>query len=180
MDYFTKETYNVRKLEENMPVFVPWYSTFAILELFDNQYYFNGVRSMASPNSFEQAVNKVKKLFKEKQGNLQQLLIDYYPEILAALLEKQNDEDFEEKEVVQYTYKFSINDRKRAENFLYNDEDFLIEQWDDRVKLLIWVGDLQAYEDSEMDGQVQLAEVFAHLEVKNKQVNIYNLSLENS
>lgn len=179
MDYFTKETYHVSNSKENIPVFIPWYSTLGLLEPVENYYYFNGVRSLASPKGFQHAVNLVQKLMQQTDLNRDQLLINYYPEILAALLDDTDAEDPKEKEIVQYTYTFTLTNKARAENFLYNNQEFDIDQWDETAKKLTWIGDVKAYTDSELDGQVHLGEVLATLEIENEKLmfSTYDLAV---
>ncbi|MBM7573673.1 hypothetical protein JOC48_004242 [Aquibacillus albus] len=181
MDYFSKQTYSLPKSEENIPACIPWYSTFALLEPIENSYYFNGVRSFSSPKGFQQAVNTVQKLMQQTDMDRDQILIDYYPELLAALLENLDAEDDQEKEIVRYRYKFDLTDKARAENFLYNDDDFEIEQWDDTTKKLGILSNFKSYTDSEINGQVRLAEINASLEIENNTLTFttYDLAVVN-
>lgn len=176
-DHFTKQTYHVSKSKENIPRLFPWFSTFGLLEPVENHYYFNGVRSLSSPNGFQHAIDLVEKCLGETDLHLDQLLMDYYPEILAALVDVTDAEDLKEKEIIHYIYTFTLADKARAENFLYNDRDFEIDRWEETTKKLTWIGNLQAYTDSELDGHVQLGEVHASLEIKNETLTFSSFDL---
>lgn len=178
LDTFTKEKFQVSTYHENIPFLTPWYSTLALLEPVNGVYYFNGVRSLASPMGFHKATILVKSLMKQTGLNHEQVLIEYYPELLAALRDDMEKENLGEKEFVQYNYKFILKDKDVGENFLYNEECFSIETWDDSYKKLVWLDNIQIYRDSELDGKIQLGEVLASLELKNKTLTFVSNSLE--
>ena len=68
LDTFTKEKLPVSIYQENIPFFTPWYSTLALLEPFDNIYYFNGVRRMASPRGFHHATMLAQSLMRRNRA----------------------------------------------------------------------------------------------------------------
>jgi hypothetical protein len=177
-DFFTKETYQVSTYQENIPFFTPWYSTIALLEPVEGQYYFNGVRSLASPKGFQNAINLVQRLMTQTEMSHDQVLIEYFPELLVSLRDDKEDEDSREKEYVQYIYKFMLKDKVRGENFLYNEENFTILTWEETNKKLDWIDNIQTYTDSELKGQVKVAEVLASLELNNNTLTFTSYSLE--
>lgn len=180
LDYFTKEKYLVSAHHENIPFLTPWYSTLALLEPFEDEFYFNGVRTLASPNGFHKATILVQNLMKQTGQGHEQILIEYYPELLEALRDER-DEDLGEKELVQYNYKFLLNDKVVGENFLYNEECFMIDTWEDSYKKLVWLDNIQIYKDSELKGNLHIGEVLASMELKNKTLTFVstNLSIVN-
>ncbi|THE13448.1 hypothetical protein E1I69_07485 [Bacillus timonensis] len=180
LDFFTKEKFLVSAYHENIQFLTPWYSTLALLELFEDEFYFNGVRTLASPNGFHKATILVQSLMKQTGLDHEQIFIEYYPELLVALRDER-DEDLGEKELVQYTYKFLLNDKVVGENFLYNEECLMIDTWEDSNKKLVWLDNIQIYKDSELEGNLHIGEVLASMELKNKSLTFVstNLSIVN-
>ncbi len=162
------ETFNLPITKENLPQVFPWHGTLALLEPVDDSYYFNGVRSLVSPKQFYHAVNFIRDLKTENGADLEQVLLEYYPEILGALVNGPETEERAKQEKVTYTYMFLLNDKDEAERFLYNDEDFGIDEWGVTHKRLTWLSNVQEYSDSEINGKVHLSEVNATLEIENK------------
>ncbi|SDK47358.1 YecA family protein [Sediminibacillus albus] len=167
-DYFSGEIINVPKTNENLPQFFPWNGTLALLEPVEGAYYFNGVRTLVQPKHFQHAATYTKQLINETGHDLDQVLTDYYPEILTTLLEGPEAEEREDQEVITYTYMFLLNDKEKAETLLYNDEDFGIDQWEETHKKLTWQSNIQAFTDNETEGQVRLSEVNATLVIENQ------------
>jgi hypothetical protein len=178
LDFFTKEKLPVSNYQENIPFFTPWYSTLGLLEPFDNLYYFNGVRRMTSPKGFHHATMLAQSLMRETGLTHEEVLVEYYPELLYALQDDMEKEDVEEKEFIQYNYKFLLQDKRIGENFLYNEEYLTIETWEDSCKKLVWLDDLQIYQDSELDGKIQFGEVLASLELREHTLTFISTSLE--
>lgn len=167
-DYFSGSTFPVPKSKENLPHFFPWNGTLALLEPIDGAYYFNGVRTLVKPKHFQHAANYAKQLVNETGQATEDVLIDYYPEILTALLEGPEAEERKEREMVTYTHMFLLNDKEKADRILYNDDDFGIDQWEEKHKKLTWQSNVQVFSDSEINGNVRLSEVNATLVIENK------------
>ena len=176
LDFFTKEKFLVSAYHENIPFFTPWYSTLALLEPLEGEFYFNGVRTQASPNGFHKAIMLVQSLMKQTGLDHEQVFIEYYPELLVALRDER-DEVLGEKELVQYNFKFLLNDKVVGENFLYNEECFMIDTWEDSYKRLVWLDNLHYYEDSELEGSLHIGEVLASIELKNKTLTFVSTNL---
>ncbi|MBB6444092.1 hypothetical protein HNR53_000700 [Bacillus benzoevorans] len=168
LDFFTKEKIPVSNYQENIPFFTPWDSTLALLEPFDHIYYFNGVRRMASPKGYHHATMLAQRLMRETGLTHEEVLVEYYPELLHALQDDNEKEDVGEKEFIQYNYKFRLLDKRIGENFLYNEEYLTIEAWEDACKKFVWLDDLHIYKDSELDGDIQFGEVLASLELRDQ------------
>jgi hypothetical protein len=177
LDFFTKEKLLVSAHHENIPFLTPWYSTLALLEPLEDEFYFNGVRTLASPNGFHKATVLVQSLMKQTGLDYEQIFIEYYPELLVALRDER-EEDLGEKEFVQYTYKFLLNDKVIGESFLYNEESFTIETWNDSDKKLVWLDNIQMYKDSELEGELRMGEVLGFLELKNNILTFVSNSLK--
>ena len=98
--------------------------------------------------------------------------------MLHALQDEKEKEDVEEKEFIQYNYKFLLHDKQIGENFLYNEEYLTIETWEDSYKKFVWLDDLHIYKDSELDGRIQFGEVLASLELRDQTLTFISTSLE--
>lgn len=178
IDSFTKEKLRVSAHKENIPLLTPWYSTLALLEPVENVHYFNGVRRMTSPVGFQRAAELVESLMKETGLGHEDVLVEYYPELLAALAHGKDKEAEGEREYIQYEYKFSVKDKRSGENFLYNEEYLNITDWEDSYKKLVWLEDISLYQDSELDGQIKFGEVAAFLELRDDTLTFVSNRLE--
>ncbi|MEQ6378204.1 SEC-C metal-binding domain-containing protein [Bacillaceae bacterium S4-13-56] len=181
-DYFSGEIFPMSKREENIPMFLPWYSTFALIEPLDNLYYFNGVRNIVTPQGFLKACELIQEIGYESNLPVEEIMFEHYPEILVKSMEPIYTKGQGEKEITEFTYTFSIPNKDRAEKFLYNEEDFQIEQWDEKLKKLSWLDHFRLYTDSELDGEVRIAEVLATIEMKNNKLTFtsYDLQIVNN
>lgn len=175
----SKERYAAPKSEEHLPYVRPWYGTLGLLEKKDSHYYFNGTRIMVGPFGVRSARIKAEKIQKETGLSFTDVLIDYYPELLAELQTTIEDDvpTGEIYEVKEYSYVFEIEDEERAEAFLQNDTSFLIDRWTSVGKQLSWTGDWKTYKDNEMDGEILLADVYAALSIKGTTLTVKTYSL---
>lgn len=168
-DIHTNEKFPFSKNEENIPDFVPWYGTFSLIESFDELYYFNGVRVLGSPDKLQKAIAKTEELTAQHNLTHKQVLIDYYPEVLAAFIA---DEPTEEKEFSKdfYAVAYEIKDVDMVIENLRNNPEIVVDQWEEDSKKLSWVGDWKVYKDSEMDGQVQVADLYGSIKLDNNKL----------
>ncbi|WP_130860658.1 YecA family protein [Gracilibacillus phocaeensis] len=163
-DYHTKQTYHVPKRTENLPVVLPWMSTIAFLEPIEDVYYFNGVRMLVSPEKYQESIDYVERVAEEQQIDREQVMWDYFPEILLSQKDLPKDKQ-ETQEVVYYTYKFTIGKPEAMAESLYHDPDFAIEKWDDTHKKLSWVRGGSIYRDSEWPEDITLYKVDATIQL---------------
>lgn len=174
-EVLTKETFIVPNIKENVPDFLPWYGTFGLLEPFENRYYFNGVSAFKGPQEVHAAAEKINELMNKTGLGREQVLIDYYPEILTALLEddkKLGKEDQQTKTIHEYMMEYKIENEQVLAEFLYDQVDIVIDQWEEKQKNLSWIGKWQVYTDSEMKGEIYLAEVNGGLLWENGRLKI--------
>lgn len=174
-DMLTKEQFTVPVIKENIPTFLPWYGTLGLLENHDGQDYFNGVRIFKGPAHLMNALEFVRNLFREKDQNHEQILFDYYPEILSILVGDGLGESptvQQNQQIKQYIYEYKILSEVLLENFLKNHKNFIVDKVELNRKTYSWVGAWKKYQDSEMEGEIIIAEVFATLSIEHNQLII--------
>ncbi|MEC2076054.1 YecA family protein [Metabacillus fastidiosus] len=178
-DIFTKEQFPVPNNESNVPSFIPWFSTFAVPEPFQGKHYFNGVRQFNGPAAVDFTSKKINELMEEKGQDHKQILVDYFPEILAQfisnedLFKKEDEEDeFEEvsHEIYQFTLNYNVLDQQEVINFFSKQEEFVMDELDEKDTHLqiSWAKNWSRYVDSEMDGSIIFAEVLASISIKDE------------
>jgi len=177
-DYFTKQTFKMPNTKEHFPEALPWMGTIALLEPIGDVFYFNGMRNLHSPKEYEKQIEFVEKVAQEQQLGYQQVMMDYYPEILIAAYENADGDRKEEKEITLYRHEFVLTDPMRAENFLYNDADFEIKEWTAAKKHLDWVAKEQIFTDSELDKGIRMQSLHAVLEIHGNRLFLESWSLE--
>lgn len=174
-DVLTKERFIVPYIKENVADFLPWYGTLGLLEPFENHFYFNGVSAFKGPQKVGEAAEKINELMKNTGLGREQVLIDYYPEILSVLLaddKNLGEEEQQPKTVHEYTIEYKIENGQVLADFLYDQMDIVIDHWGETEKNLSWIGTWRVYTDSEMNGDVYLAEVNGGLSWKNDRLKI--------
>ncbi|WP_179295432.1 SEC-C domain-containing protein [Bacillus sp. FJAT-45350] len=178
-DIITKETFNVPNNKEALPIFAPWYGTIGVLEPFDNQYYFNGVRVFEGPSNINNALLKVEDLIEETKKSATEVLIDYYPEILLESLKNERDtgEAIEQKTISEYKLDYNVHNHTVLQDFIHN-EGFVIDKWDDKVKSVNWTSSWKCYKDSELSGEVLLADVYALIDINEDVLTFKSIDID--
>ncbi|UOQ83730.1 SEC-C metal-binding domain-containing protein [Gracilibacillus salinarum] len=166
-DAYSDQLYYIPRTLDSQPFVIPWMSTFGLLEEVHDEHYFNGVRAMLGPISYYNAIQYVENMAKKKNLDREQVMFDYYPEILVAMHTKLDEQDWQEKEISFYKYEFELVHQERGEKFLYNDPSFDIDVWEPGHKQLTWVSEVKGYTDSELTGEVYVMDVDANIEIKN-------------
>ncbi|MCD7034528.1 SEC-C domain-containing protein [Metabacillus sp. GX 13764] len=167
-DVFTKDTYKVLNKEENR--LAPWYGTIGFLEEFDGLFYFNGVFLFEGPKGIELAAEKVNQLSEETGLEHDQVLLQYYPEILGALLEREEIAASGTKKVPHHHLEFKVNDLTALYQFMMLQEEFEIDEWKDDEKRVTWVGEWLAYTDSELakGSSISIGNVYGTISVTDQ------------
>jgi len=173
-DAFTHEQFPVARMQENLPSVAPWYGTIALLEPFDTLFYFNGVRKFESPQNFHYAVKKVDELREEKELNHEQILMDYFPEILAAIA-KGEERELGTKEIHQYNSYYTIEDSEAVDSFFQNEGIFVMDKWEPAQKLCNWVKNWHQYSDSEISGPIRMGSVYGSIRIEGNQLTFVTL-----
>src|SRR5690625_1863058 len=166
-DIYTREQFPSSSSKENILHCLPWYSTYGLMEPFQGQYYFNGVKVLGSPKSMRAAATKADEFIEQYKMTRKQVLQDFYPEILAEFIDNGTIESYE---VQRYIAKYSVTDETAIAEFLKSERDITIEQWSDAVKIFAWTENWRAYIDNEMNGEVQLADLYGTIELRENQL----------
>ncbi|MDQ0231401.1 SEC-C metal-binding domain-containing protein [Metabacillus malikii] len=174
---FSNETYDVANIKDNVPYFAPWYGTITLLEPFQDLYYFNGVRSFEDPLSFDRAVKKVQQLAEETKKPVEDILIDYYPEVLVALVHDDNVERNKEREISEYILQFNLDDQEPVFEFL-KQQPFEIDVWEEKNKQISWADTWYQYSDNQLTEPIFLAEVYGKIFIENNRLKFNSLSEE--
>ncbi|AGK54265.1 SecC domain-containing protein [Bacillus sp. 1NLA3E] len=168
-DVLTKDKFTVNDTSENIPEFLPWYSTIGLLEEFGDKYYFNGVRIFKGPTNLYQAVNRVQNLVETEKLSNEQILFDFYPEILSSFLTEQIGlvkEESKNREIPEYILEYEVLNESLLESFLLVERGFILDKDEAGKKIISWVGNWKQYRDNELEGEVLLAEVFGVISIE--------------
>ncbi|MGM0834767.1 MAG: SEC-C metal-binding domain-containing protein [Bacillota bacterium] len=99
-DMFTKNTYSVPNIKENVPPSIDKFDgTIGLLEKNNEKYYFNGVRVFVGAQSVARAKGKIESLMKEERMTYEEVMMAYSPEVLAEMLNKENQNPYREEDV---------------------------------------------------------------------------------
>ncbi|MDT8858884.1 SEC-C metal-binding domain-containing protein [Alkalihalobacillus sp. MEB130] len=166
-DVLTNEALAVPFPSEQLRTFAPWYGTFALIEPLGDQYFFHGVNVMIAPDGIERAKRKIEKLQAESE-NKDSFLYDYYPEILATSIRNLEKEEHTTKEISVYKIHADLLDERKVGTFFYELEELAINEWTETKKEAAWLKNWKLYQDSEVKGDVVLADVFGNLEIEDE------------
>ena len=171
-DQLSGETFPISADEENIGHFIPWASTLAMIEPFDQMYYFNGFRFTVSPLQMEYGMEQLKKYAEEKNIEITTAIPHIFPELVATLLNNDQVKTDYGRDVSEHTLIYQITDQPVALEFLRSQHDFRIDKWLEDAKELVWAGDWRVYYDSENTGPLQLADVFGSIIVSDKDTRL--------
>lgn len=178
-DMLTNETFPLAKIEENLSGSVaPWSGTFGLIEPFDSLYYFNGVRGIHAPDKLENAIHIVTKLQTEKQLTPEQILMEYYPEVLAAFNTDKNRESTETRNITQYINKYEIVNQQELFDTLQSEQQFLIDKWENQMKVSNWVNSWYQYTDNALTEPIQIGNVIGTLTIEGNALTYITLEEE--
>ena len=172
-DMFSKKTYKVAKQKENISQSLPWFGTLTLLEEFNERFYFNGAKLFVEPFRLYHAKEKILSIVKEKKIAIEQAMVEYYPELIATLLESSN-ESKAEKKVEEITSIYEINDREMILDYFRQNIHF-VQNSSDTGYRFTQVAEWHEYEDNQLDGKVHISEVKSTIVVKNNTMEISSL-----
>ncbi|WP_209121117.1 SEC-C domain-containing protein [Alkalihalobacillus sp. BA299] len=174
-DMLTKERYQVSAHSENISTPIPWYGTLGLLELFNDTYYFNGVKIFVGPTQLSQVATKIKDLCKHTKLSHKKVMMSYYPELLGELLSAPNiTGERQEKELTQYKAHYQIENNEK-EVISYLSEQFEVDHHKPNDHQFSWVGEWQVYEDSELVQPIRLGKVYGMITLKNRKLTFESL-----
>lgn len=178
-DMLTNEILPLAKMKENLHDSVaPWSSTFALIEPFDSLYYFNGVRVVQGPENIEKAINYIKELQKENNLTPEQIMMEYYPEVLAAFNTDRVRENVEKSEITQYINKYQIINQQTLFDILQSEPQFLIDKWEDHLKVSNWVNTWYQYTDNALSESIHIGNVIGTLTIEDDALTYITLEEE--
>ncbi|MGJ7921595.1 SEC-C domain-containing protein [Neobacillus sp. LXY-4] len=171
-DVLTREKFNVFNIRENIPTFIPWYGTFALLENFEEKDYFNGISIFKGPTNVGHAAKKVLELMSAEEKSREQILFTYYPEILSAMLKEdygQLDEG-QTQPIHQHIIEYRILNEALLDRFVEEHKEFIVDKRDGKRKTFSYAGNWKEYQDSELQEPVLIAEVFATISIEKNRL----------
>lgn len=178
-DMLTKEQYPVANTKENLPSFGPWFGTIGLLEHFENKFYFNGVRLFRGPDHLVHVAKKIEELQKETNLKHEDIMTDYYPEILAALITGNKPAKQEKSEITQYTLHYKVVDHNTVESFLQSESEFIMDSRTEQYTVCNWVKDWNEYSDNMISGPILMGDVIGTISIDGDQLTYITLD-ENS
>ena len=176
-DMFSKETRKVANHKENVANSLPWFGTLSLLEAFNDRFYFNGAKLFVEPFRLYYAKEKILSLVKEENITVEQAIMKYYPELIATLLERSN-ENKAEKKIEEITSIYEINNDESILDYFKQNIHFVQNRSDDGNHFT-QVADWHEYEDTQLDGKVHLSEVKANILMKNNMMEITSFHRSN-
>ncbi|MFC4402079.1 SEC-C metal-binding domain-containing protein [Gracilibacillus xinjiangensis] len=171
MDCYSRKSCQLPKSKQNIPHVLPWTSTLGLLEPVNDVYYFNGIRALVSPRALTNAKQLVEEKVAETNLDHEQVMIDYYPEVLAAFHMNDTKSFNNEKEVTVYNYRYKLLEKNVVEEYLAEDPNLTLDQSNTKQNLFIWLSDTGIYEDNQVNGEVLVAKVNATIKIEEE--NLY-------
>src|SRR5699024_8037821 len=111
-DVHAKERLPFSIQKENIAHPIPWLSTFAMIEEFDESYYFNGFWMGVGPASLQQVEKTTASLMQKTGKERKQVLKEFFPEITASLLDQSWQYGDAEQKIFQYITSYVIKDEQ--------------------------------------------------------------------
>lgn len=172
-DMLTNEQFPMSNDKENMPQFSPWLSTLSMIHKFQGQFFFQGLRPIIGPETMYEAIEKVKEYQLETKQSYEQILMEFFPEILTILL-KEKSED-EAGTHLEYTLSYHVENETNVNEHLRNQDQLHIDKWNENEKKLSWYGNWRAYTDSELEKPVKVVDVYGTITLTNNQLQIHSM-----
>lgn len=175
-DMLTNEVFPLAKIDENLPGSVaPWSTTFGLIEPFDSLYYFNGVRGVHAPEKLEYALQYVNDLQNEKHLTPEQILMEFYPEVLGAFNTNKVQESTEKREITQYINRYELNNQQALFDVLQSEQQFLIDKWENQLKVSNWVNTWYQYTDNALTEPILIGNVIGTLTIEGNTLTYITL-----
>lgn len=174
-DVLTKKTYPVANSKENLFEAIPWYGTFGLVEEYEDKFYFNGVRSYIGPKQIERTTQKIKELVAETNLTIDEVMLSFFPEILAeSLQDKLSSEDEKQKVLTEYFATFKVKSAVEALSYFAQHPEI-----DQQDNIYNWTGNWEAYRDSELVQQIGIGEVFGSFSIEKDVITFNTFSEPN-
>ena len=149
----------------------PWQVTFGLIEPFHNEYFFNGVISWAAPHTVDKIVNEINQ-FRLKTGKSHdQVVMEYYPELLSIVLNNNNvvmsERNGRSSDIIEELLIYTLLNKEKMINYLIKSKDFILGE---NGESITWIGDWYCYTDSELTDPVYFAESYGNIAVKDDEL----------
>ncbi|TSB47953.1 SEC-C domain-containing protein [Alkalicoccobacillus porphyridii] len=178
-DVFTQETFNMGKDTENLPTFRPWSGTLGLIEFFGDTPLFNGIRIFQGPDHMERSKAKAIQLAAEHQMEVEEALIQFFPEVLGSLLEEEQGFVSEDQQSdPQITIEAYVTDAHSFATLLRDQDEFVVYDWREDRKHLTQAENWAVYKDSIVESEVLLADAVATLEFTGESLKYVTFSKE--
>jgi len=161
-DLRSKENLPVSNHEENLANIYPWMSTIALLEKFDGVYYFNGFRFTVPPYNIQNVINYLERLISEQQLSEQDIIINYFPELIAKLLEAPVGQEHL-VDVTEYSLTYTLINPDKVTEFLRSQSDMRVQEWEKDKQEFVWARNWRICKDNACPSEIRLADVYGNL-----------------
>lgn len=165
-DLRSKEKFPLSNDEDNVVNFYPWMSTIALIEKFDDSYYFNGFRFIVPPYNIQNVMNYLEQLISEKQQPESEIIIQYFPELIAKLFESPVDQKHL-VDVIEYSLTYTLSNIEKVSEYLRNQSDIRMEEIEKNKQEFVWAGNWRICKDNACPSEIRLADVYGNLFLQN-------------
>ncbi len=167
-DLFTSERFHMPYCE-TMPQWTPWAGTFCMLEEFDGGFYINGVAAVVSPDQVKQAFVFIAQQMKESERPLNEVVFEYYPEILKELLDNPNLERRQKQhEIIQTELHYHVENLASIAQSFKEKGLFQMDEWDGSSGAGCFLINKYRYEDNTAPGLITLGEIEGNVKVEGQ------------
>lgn len=161
-DLISKERFPVSKDEENVAQIYPWVTTLALIEAFDDLYYFNGLRFNLAPFHSRNVLEKIDEIKASEPLSETEIMVKYYPEMLNSFLTLAEAHQGE-IEVAEYSLTYHLKNPTIVSEFLKAQDDMRVEEWADDKKEFVWAGNWRICKDNACPSDITLADAYGNL-----------------
>lgn len=159
---------------ELMPDAPPFSGSLCILEEHAGQYLYNGIMFWSGPEQVVHADNMIHSLMETNHQAYEQVVFNYYPEILSQLLKHHMPkEDMLPKKLDETTLLYQLHDKVKVVNYFVGNTEYVFDEWKEGDGKLSLTGNWQCYVDEYMQGPIYLGEVYGGVQIKKDKL-LYN------
>lgn len=159
---------------ELMPDAPPFSGSFCLLEEHEGRYLYNGIMFWSSPSQVETASGIIHSYMKNEQKTYEEVVFNYYPEILSSLLQHHlPKEELLPKKLDETTLLYQLHDKEKVMEYFVEHQEYVFDEWKDGDGKLSLTGNWHRYEDELTPGPIYLGEVYGIIQVKRDKL-LYN------
>src|SRR5699024_3232991 len=140
----------------------PWVTTLALIEAFDDLYYFNGLRFNLAPFHSRNVLEKIDEIKASEPLSETEIMVKYYPEMLNSFLTLAEAHQGE-IEVAEYSLTYHLKNTTIVSEFLKAQDDMRVEEWADDKKEFVWAGNWRICKDNACPSDITLADAYGNL-----------------